>query len=290
MADRPHSPRGAPWRRQTLALGCSALLHAGLFAAAASRPADGATVLPSPKVVTLSIAPSTPPDPVVPMRPAPARATATPPATPVTEAKWSAGSRRPRTRSLSDGPSFFKEAEPVPGRFRDPQARPHRQPQEGPPLPAIVRSEIDGPRSGPPEKPLWNDVRIPPLRHRGDRDDRRGNSPATDLDQDAVRETPSAVRAELGIPQPGSGQGSFDFYSPFDFEKEMKKARKKVAADTMKHNLHKNRDRGYGVICNRGNGWFVCAKTLSACNERHNNLCRYAEEIEAKRLSRDILF
>jgi hypothetical protein len=99
------------------------------------------------------------------------------------------------------------------------------------------------------------------------------------------------VRQELGIPQPGSGQASFDFYSPFDYEKEMAKARKKVANDIMTHELHKNTDRGYGVVCNVGRGWFLCAeKSITACNKKHDNLCRYAEKAESKALKNDIIF
>ena len=150
--------------------------------------------------------------------------------------------------------------------------------------------DIDGARGAP--RPRWTDVSIPLFRHPGedDRDVPSDNSPRPGGGRNEMRESPAAIRAELGIPEPGSGQGSFDFYSPFDFMKEMKKARKKVAVDTMKHELHKNWDRGYGVVCNRGDGWFLCKEGLPACNERYAGLCRYAERGEAKRLSEDILF
>ncbi len=109
--------------------------------------------------------------------------------------------------------------------------------------------------------------------------------------RDREQPTPQAVRDELGIPEPGSGQAQFDFYSPFDFEKEMAKARKKNAADKMKFNIHKNTDRGYGVVCNTGDGWFKCTETdIATCNEKHRNLCRFAEKNEFEKLTDEIFF
>jgi hypothetical protein len=104
-------------------------------------------------------------------------------------------------------------------------------------------------------------------------------------------ETPRQMRQQLGIPEPGSGTGSFDFYSPLDFNKEMAKARKKVTTDKMKHEYSKNNDRGYGVVCNVKGRWFLCKrKSLEACNKANDNLCRYAEKKEAEKLKGDMFF
>lgn len=160
----------------------------------------------------------------------------------------------------------------------------------GPPRPSAHSgpAPVDGALAEPESPPLLRAFTVPaPLLPREDGE----ISPGQRGGDTGGREDPSAVRGELGIPEPGSGQGSFDFYSPFDYEKEMKKARKKVAEGKMEYEMRKNTDRKHGVICNTGEGWFLCReKDLSACNRKHDHLCRYAEKGEAETLTRDRFF
>jgi hypothetical protein len=81
------------------------------------------------------------------------------------------------------------------------------------------------------------------------------------------------------MPDPSLGFGHFGFYSPKDFNEEMEKARKKGKKRKQDYELRKNFNRGYGVVCNTGNGWFLCKKAdIRDCNRIYRDLCRYAEK------------
>lgn len=102
---------------------------------------------------------------------------------------------------------------------------------------------------------------------------------------------PNEVRQELGMPDPSQGFGHFSLYSPDDFHEEMAEARKKGERRKQEYELHKNFNRGYGVICNTGNGWFLCKKAdIRACNKIYRDLCRYAEKKDLDKLRGDRQF
>jgi hypothetical protein len=89
---------------------------------------------------------------------------------------------------------------------------------------------------------------------------------------------------------PGVG-ASFDFWSPPVFEEEMARATETIGRAEEEHQRRKNTDLGHGVICNAGNGWFVCAyDDIERCNRDHDGNCRYAEPVERYQLETDHLF
>jgi len=103
---------------------------------------------------------------------------------------------------------------------------------------------------------------------------------------------PGAEKSGSMPPPAGTGAGfSFDFWSPPVFEEEMARATEKIGRAEAEHQRRKTTDLGHGVICNEGNGWFVCAHDdIGRCNRDHDGNCRYAEPLERYQLEVDHTF
>lgn len=94
-------------------------------------------------------------------------------------------------------------------------------------------------------------------------------------------------------PRPsGAGAGfTFDFWSPPVFEEEMARAAETIGRAEAEFQREKTTDLGHGVICNTGNGWFVCADDdIARCNRDHDGNCRYAKTEERYQLEIDHIF
>jgi len=84
---------------------------------------------------------------------------------------------------------------------------------------------------------------------------------------------------------------SFDFWSPPVFEEEMARATETIGRAEAEHQRAKTTDLGHGVICNEGNGWFVCAHdAIERCNRDHDGNCRYAKPVERYQFEIDHIF
>ncbi len=84
---------------------------------------------------------------------------------------------------------------------------------------------------------------------------------------------------------------TFDFWAPPDFNEEMAKAEAKLGPENERAQEQKTADLGHGVICNTEGHWFICNEEgIAACNDAHNDLCRYAKVTERMDLKRPVIF
>lgn len=111
----------------------------------------------------------------------------------------------------------------------------------------------------------------------------------------SVPGTPDPPANERGSQASGDGRTgggiTFDFWAPDDFNEEMARAEAKIRPREEALEKARDADLGHGIICNTRGSWFICDDDeIGACNERHDEMCRYAKGSERMEILSPVIF